>query len=114
MAHIEFIEGLKENNLPLIKLTKSKNGETGTATFIFIEPTILKFFFKSDLFINNLSLVWENQKIVTKDINIMFQNGQPFLIKGIFLFKNSKEWFNFLNFMAYYSKETGLFFSETK
>ena len=34
-----------------------------------------------------------------------------FLLKAIFIFKNEKEWFNFLNFMNFYSKETGLFLS---
>jgi photosystem II protein len=38
---IQFIEGVKEEILPIIKLTKSKNGKTGTATFVFINPTTL-------------------------------------------------------------------------
>jgi hypothetical protein len=44
---------------------------------------------------------------------VIFKQGQPFLMKIIFIFKNSQEWFNFLNFMNLYSKETGLFFSES-
>jgi hypothetical protein len=31
-------------------------------------------------------------------------------IKTIFIFKNSTEWFDFLNFMNLYSKEKGLLF----
>jgi hypothetical protein len=37
-AYIEFIDEKPESSLPIIKLTKSKNGKTGTATFIFIYP----------------------------------------------------------------------------
>lgn len=111
-VYIEFVKGLKENTLPLIKLTKSKNGKTGTATFIFIEPNI----FKSDKylseFIQEIALVHKGKKIVSRDIKIFFKNGKPFLIKTIFIFKNSIEWFNFLIFMNLYSQETGLFFAE--
>jgi hypothetical protein len=39
---IEFIKNHEEYTVPLIKLTKSKNGKTGTATFIFIEPDVFK------------------------------------------------------------------------
>jgi photosystem II protein len=113
-AYIEFFEGIRESKLPIIKLTKSKNGETGTASFLFIAPTIfgLKNYSFSDI-INGMYLVWENKKIITNDIVILFREGQPFILKVVFIFKNSQEWFNFLNFMTCYSKETGLFFSET-
>jgi photosystem II protein len=110
MVEIQFIEGIKESSLPRIKLTKSKNGETGTATFIFINPKLL---LNTNLeTITGMSLLFNNKKIITTDINIIFHNGRPFLIKAILVFKNSKEWFDFLYFMSYYSKETGLSFSE--
>jgi len=102
---------LDETTLPLISLTKSRNGKTGTATFIFIRPTI----FYQNKFnnpIQGMSLLWENKEIKTNDITILFNKGKPFLIKTIFIFKNSNDWFNFLNFMQYFSKETGLAFEE--
>ena len=88
-ARIEFIKNKKELTLPVIKLTKSRNGKTGTATFIFVQPSL---FINTNFQINSINgmyLIWENDKI----------------------FKNSKEWFHFLNFMNYYSKETGLSFN---
>jgi photosystem II protein len=112
-AYIEFSKGRKETELPIIKLTKSKNGKTGTATFLFVTPSI----FLLDCFsvekIDGMYLIWDNNEMVTNDIFISFKTGKPFLLKAIFLFKNSQEWFNFLNFMSCYSKETGLFFAET-
>ena len=57
-------------------------------------------------------LIWENNKIETKDIEIFFKNGRPYIIRAILIFKNSTEWFHFLNFMNYYSKETGLSFNQ--
>jgi photosystem II protein len=111
-VEIQIIEGISETTLPLIKLTKSRNGKTGTATFIFIQPTSFDFLIYQNTTIHGIYLVWESKKISTTDVKILFKNGQPFLIKAIFIFKNSKEWFNFLNFMNLYSKETGLSFAE--
>jgi photosystem II 13kDa protein len=110
-VRIEFIKNKKELILPTIKLTKSVNGKTGTATFIFIKPIL----FKDPLFSENnllgMNLIWENNRIETKDIEIFFKNGNPYFLKATLIFKNSKEWFQFLNFMSYYSKETGISFN---
>jgi hypothetical protein len=57
-------------------------------------------------------LLWEKKKMSTTDVKIFFKKGKPFLFKAIFIFKNSEEWFHFLNFMNFYSKETGLSFAE--
>jgi photosystem II protein len=110
---IQFNDNFEEKTIPIIQLTKSKNGKTGTATFIFVEPRLFQHADFLSFFIEDLSLVWNNQKITTHDIQFFFKNGQPFLIKGIFIFKNAREWFDFLNFMTHYSRETGLSFSET-
>jgi photosystem II protein len=111
-VQIQFIDGIFETTLPLIKLTKSINGKTGTATFIFIEPSSFDFLSYQKNTIHGMYLLWETKKISSTDIKIIFKNGKPFLLKAIFIFKNSNEWFNFLNFMNYYSKETGLSFAE--
>ena len=112
IAKIQFIKDIKENTLPIIKLTKSRNGKTGTGTFVFINPEIFNFIENSNLHLEKISLLWENQKIESNNIEIYFKKGSPFLLKAIFIFKNSKEWFKFLNFMNYYSKETGLVFTD--
>ena len=109
-VRIEFIENKKELTLPIIKLTKSLNGKTGTATFIFIKPSLFDNKYQINT-INGMYLLWENKKIETKEIEIFFKNGNPYVIKSLLIFKNSKEWFHFLNFMNSYSKETGLSFN---
>lgn len=111
-AQIQFLDNIEETTLPIIKLTKSKNGKTGTATFLFIKPLILKKNYFQTCFLKGIALVWNEKKIVSNDIEFFFKNGEPFLVRAIFLFKNSYEWFTFLNFMTVYSKETGLFFTE--
>lgn len=109
---IEFINGYKERNLPVINLTRSRNGKTGTATFLFIQPVFFTLFYNQIVELTSISLVWNEERITTNDISVFFKDGKPFLLKAIFLFKNSNEWFQFLNFMKQYSKETGLTFSE--
>jgi photosystem II protein len=112
-ARIEFLDNLEETSLPIINLTKSKNGKTGTATFIFVQPHIFETNYFFQVFIKGIYLIWNGKKIVSHDIHFFFKNGKPFALKTIFIFKNAQEWFNFLNFMTFYSKETGLFFKET-
>jgi photosystem II protein len=109
---IQFLEGIKEEVLPIVKLTKSKNGKTGTATFVFINPISLKKMNSENYPINGMYLISNNKKIVTQDIHVIFREGKPFVLKAILIFKNSKEWFDFLYFMNYYSQETGLSFAE--
>ena len=40
-AKIQFIKGLDEKILPDVRLTRSRDGSTGTATFRFKNPNIL-------------------------------------------------------------------------
>lgn len=116
---IQFIFGFEEMTVPRrVRLTKSENGETGTATFLFFEPSVFSVFldfpFGDSVIIKSMTLIWDKKKITTKDIKIYFKNGKPNVIRAILIFRNSKDWFNFLNFMSCYSKETGLSFTESK
>jgi photosystem II reaction center protein Psb28 len=116
---IQFISGFEEMTVPRrVRLTKSENGETGTATFLFFEPSVFSVFldfpFGDSIIIKSMTLIWDKKKITTKDIKIYFKNGKPNIIRAILIFRNSKDWFNFLNFMSCYSKETGLSFTESK
>lgn len=116
---IQFISGFEEMTVPRrVRLTKSENGETGTATFLFFQPSVFSVFldfpFGDSIIIESMTLIWDKKKITTKDIKIYFKNGKPNVIRAILIFRNSKDWFNFLNFMSCYSKETGLSFTEYK
>jgi photosystem II protein len=111
-AEIQFLSNIPEKTLPVIKLTKSRNGKTGTATFLFIEPSTFDDLIYQKNTIHGMYLLWETKTISTTDIKLFFKDGKPFLLKAIFIFKNSQEWFLFLNFMNHYSRETGLSFAE--
>jgi photosystem II reaction center protein Psb28 len=110
-VRIQFLENLNEEKIPIIRLTKSQNKKTGTATFLFVYPLVFSNIILENDSIMEMSLFWDNKKITTTDVSILFKKGKPFILKSVFLFKNSGEWFNFLNFMQIYSKEKGLSFS---
>jgi photosystem II protein len=116
---IQFLSGFEEITVPRrVRLTRSEGGETGTATFLFFEPTVFSIFldvtFPGLILITGMDLIWDKKKITSKDIKIYFREGKPVVIRAILIFQNSKDWFNFFNFMSSYSKETGLSFTEFK
>lgn len=111
LSKFEFTEGKEEKNIPIIKLSRSINKETGTATFIFLEPTILKNE-KSNAFqkLENLTLHWNNDILISDQLNLIFKNTHPFAIKAIFLLKKNEEWVFVFNFLRSYIRERGISF----
>ena len=109
---IEFFKDHSEPTLPIIRLTKSRNKTTGTATFLFVRPSLFDLMQNNVESLQKMSLLWDNKSIITFDITILFHKGKPFVIKSIFIFKNTNEWFQFLNFMQHYCKETGVSFTK--
>ena len=64
---IQFISGFEETTVPRrVKLTRSENGETGTATFLFFEPAVFSIFlnvtFSSIILIKGMDLLWDKKK----------------------------------------------------
>ena len=53
IAHIQFIKGIDEKVLPDVRLTRSRDGSTGTATFLFTQPMILDKTLRSMLMIQH-------------------------------------------------------------
>lgn len=41
-ASLEFVRGVKEDVIPDVKLTKSRDGTSGTATFVFQNPSVFE------------------------------------------------------------------------
>jgi photosystem II protein len=113
---IQFISGMLETTTPVVKLTKSRNGNTGTATFIFYNPTTFRQWDNSMYpmrTVEGMYLVWDGkEELTTKDVTVIYNNGQPFLIRSICIFKTPTDWYHFLKFMDAYSKERGLYFAE--
>lgn len=111
-AKIQFIQGINENILPDVRLTRSRDESTGTATFRFKNPNILD---KNTLKrgeITGMYLIDEEGILETHDINAQFIDGKPEIIESIYIMKNSETWNRFMRFMERYAKTNGLVFTK--
>ena len=111
-ATIQFIKGLDEKVLPDVRLTRSRDGSTGTATFQFKNPNILDRSTISAGEITGMYLIDSEGTLETRDVNARFVNGKPDTIESVYIMKNSEAWNRFMRFMERYSETNGLVFTK--
>ena len=111
-ANIQFIKGINEKVLPKIRLTRSRDGSTGTATFRFNNPNILDKNIAKEGEITGMYLVDEEGILKTREVNARFINGKPEAIESIYIMKNPEAWDRFMRFMERYGKKNGLVFTK--
>ena len=111
-AKIQFIKGLNEYTIPDVRLTRSRDGSTGTATFIFKNPTILHKKTAKKGEITGMYLIDEERILETRDVNARFVNGKPETIESIYIMKNPEAWERFMRFMERYGQNHGLLFTK--
>ena len=111
-VRIQFIKGLDEKVLPDVRLTRSRDGSTGTATFYFINPNILNKMIIKKGEITGMYLIDKEGILETNDINVKFINGKPKTIESIYIMKNSEAWNRFMRFMKRFGKKNGLIFTK--
>lgn len=111
-AKIQFIQGLNEKVLPDVRLTRSRNGSTGTATFRFKNPNILNKNKIKNHEITGMYLIDQEGILETRDVNVQFINGRPKAIESIYIMKNSEAWNRFMRFMERYGQTNGLVFTK--
>ena len=111
-AKIQFIKGLDEKVLPDVRLTRSRDGSTGTATFNFKYPNILDKSTAKEGEITGMYLVDNEGTLETRDVNARFVNGKPEAIESIYIMKNPEAWNRFMRFMERYGKANDLVFTK--
>jgi len=111
-AKIQFIRGLNEKVLPDVRLTRSRDGSTGTATFIFKNPDIIDKCATKEGKITGMYLIDEEGILKTRDVNAKFINGKPKAVKSIYIIKSSEAWDRFIRFMNRYGETNGLVFTK--
>ena len=111
-AKIQFIKGLDEKVLPDVRLTRSRDGSTGTATFRFKNPNILDKSTAKEGEITGMYLVDEEGILETRDVNARFINGKAEAIESIYIMKSPETWDRFMRFMERYGKTNGLVFTK--
>jgi len=112
IAHIQFIKGIDEKILPDIRLTRSRDGSTGTATFRFKNSNILDKSLTLTGEITGMYMIDKEGVLETRDINVNFVNGKPQAIESIYIMKSSQDWDRFMRFMERYGESNGLVFTK--
>lgn len=111
MAEIQFSKGVTEDVVPDIKVTRSRTGDTGTATFYFDSPKI--FGEGSTDEVTGMYLIDEEGEIVSREVKGKFVNGKARAIEAILIMKSVDEWERFMRFMERYGEEHGLGLSKS-
>jgi photosystem II protein len=110
MAEIQFARGIAEEVIPDIRMTRSKDGTNGTATFYFDHP---KAFSDEGVEITGMYLVDEEGELVTREVKGKFINGEPSGIEAMYAIKSVEEWERFMRFMNRYAEQNGLGFTKS-
>lgn len=110
-ASLEFVKGIEETTIPDVKLTKSKDGSQGMATFTFQNPTVFEA--SSELGdITGLYLVDDEGTLQTVEVQAKFVNGKPDKIEAKYVMRSALEWDRFMRFMTRYAEDKGLGFTK--
>lgn len=107
MADIQFSLGINEPVVPDVRLTRSPDGRSGTATFLFEQPEILDP--ENTTEVTGMYMVDDEiGQISTSDVKGIFVNGRATRIKALYTMKSPEEWDRFMLFMNKYAEEHGL------
>ena len=106
MAEIQFARGVKEEVIPQIRVTRSKTGNSGTATFYFEDPKILGKDSTDE--ITGMYLVDTEGEIVSREVKGKFINGEARAIEAVLIMKSEAEFDRFVRFMNEFAEENGL------
>ena len=111
-AEIQFVKGLEEKVVPDIKLTRARDGSSGTATFNFNNPNVFDASTASEGAVTGMFLVDEEGEMSTTEVNASFVNGKPQSIESLLVLKTPQEWDRFMRFMERYGEANGLGFNK--
>ncbi|ARV62754.1 photosystem II reaction center protein Psb28 [Nostocales cyanobacterium HT-58-2] len=111
MAQIQFSRGINEEAIPQVRLTRSRTGDSATATFVFQNPKALSS--SSTEEITGMYLIDDEGEIVTREVKGKFINGKPEALEAVYVMKSSEEWDRFMRFMQRYAEENGLEFNKS-
>lgn len=90
-SSIQFIKGVKEPTVPDVRLTRARDGSSGTASFVFKEPSV----FEADNELGDITgmfLVDDEGTLSTVDVQAKFLNGKPDRIEAKYIMRSGFEW----------------------
>ncbi len=109
-ATIQFFRGVDEISVPEIRLTRSRDGKTGQAFFIFESPEALSKESMTD--IKGMLLIDEEGELVTRDVNARFVNGEPSALEATYSWKSESDFERFMRFAKRYAKSHGMGYTD--
>jgi photosystem II protein len=109
-AAIQFFRGVDEPVVPDIRMTRSRDGRTGQAIFVFEEPEALRPESLGD--IAGMFMVDEEGELVTREVNARFVNGKAFALEATFTWKTEADFQRFMRFAQRYADSHDLGFAE--
>ena len=112
IARIQFIKGIDEKVLPDVRLTRSRDGSTGTATFLFKNANLINKSLALNGEITGMYMIDEEGILETRDVSARFVNGKPQAVESIYIMKTPKAWDRFMRFMERYGNTNGLVFTK--
>ncbi|MGA9382616.1 MAG: photosystem II reaction center protein Psb28 [Phormidium sp.] len=112
MAEIQFSRGINEEVIPDVRITRSRDGSNGTATFYFQKPKALSSTSREE--ITGMYLVDEEGELVTREVKAKFINGQPEALEALYVIRSAGDWDRFKRFMDRYAEEHGLGLNKSK
>ncbi len=112
MAEIQFAKGTTEPVVPDVRLTRSKTGQQGKASFVFQNPAILGNDVTEE--ITGMYMIDEEGEIVTREVKARFVNGKPEALEVTYIMNSAAEWDRFMRFMERYSALNGLGFTKAE
>ena len=112
MAAIQFFPGVDEPVVPDIRMTRSRDGRTGQAIFVFDQPQALSPESMAD--IGGMYMIDEEGQMVTRDVNAKFVNGKPAALEATYTWKTTEDFERFMRFAERYAAANGLGFEQNK
>ena len=109
-AAIQFFRGINEPVVPDIRLTRSRDGRTGQAMFVFEQPQALAPETLGD--IGGMWMVDEEGEMVTREVNGKFVNGKPSALEATYTWKTEQDFERFMRFAQRYAEANGLGYSQ--
>ena len=107
---IQFYQGINEDAIPEIRLTRSKDGKTGQAIFVFEKPKALSEETAGD--IAGMTMIDEEGELKTREIKARFLNGDPSAIEATYTWKTEADFQRFMRFAQRYADRNGLGYSQ--
>ena len=108
-AAIQFFRGVDEPVVPDIRLTRSRDGRTGQATFVFEEPDALAPETMGD--ITGMFMVDSEGELVTREVKARFVNGKASALEATYTWKSTEDFERFMRFAQRYAESHDLGFS---